>query len=121
MKIQTRRAVALIALCLIADQQPGPLFDHQEGAYFPFSGKVTKEEIDVYDLTDQCSIQGKMVQEGNFSLFHNGNHAVIDLIVTLEEFSGFDYNSNKRFEGTGFDKTVSLFDYEGAKYQNFSL
>lgn len=121
MKDHTRRAVALIAGCVITGERPSSIYDYSQSKHFQFSGETSPTTVNVYDYNEKCHIGGSGDSRGQLNLYHYGNSKHISLKIDGDNFEGYDYDTQKHFNGSVNGNAISLYDYEKSQYFNFSV
>ncbi|ANC77389.1 hypothetical protein ABE65_011485 [Fictibacillus phosphorivorans] len=120
MKKETRASVAYIALRLATGLKKSSVYDYSEGEYITIDGKVSVDNVDVYDYEIGCHVSGRS-RNGQFDLYHYGNGNSIELKMKDNKFEGYDYDVSNHFSGTVSGKSLSLYDYEHSKYYDYSF
>jgi hypothetical protein len=121
MKDHTRRAVALIAGCIITGKNPSSVYDYSQSKYFQFSGETTPTTVNVYDYDERCYVGGSGDPSSQLNLYHYGNSKYITLKIEGDKFNGYDYDTQRHFNGSVNGNSISLYDDEKSQHYNFSI
>jgi hypothetical protein len=113
---ELRRAVAYIAARAISGEQASAVYDHDAGSSFSFSGEVSPTQVNVFDESRGCHLDGTPP-----SLYDHGGSSFFDFTLNGSMVEGYDFSSNSFFEATMSGRDVSLYDYGHSRYFNYSI
>jgi hypothetical protein len=120
MEAQVRRAVAYIAGLLISREAAEALYEPTSGRSYPMRGTAKDSYVKVYDPSCRCYISGNFYGL-TYSLYHDGTSAHIELKITDNRFSGYEFASASQFDGNVTDRSITLYDFKDGNYYHFSI
>jgi len=120
MRDHTRRGLAHVAGRLLSGKSVSHVYDYSRGRYFNIGGKVSSDEVRVYDYERGAHLEGR--RNGNhFGLYDYGDSVFIELTMKADRFRGYDYQTGSFFDGQVRGNDISLYDYQTAQFYEYSL
>jgi hypothetical protein len=120
MKSNTRACIAYIAGCLVSGKKASSVYDYSQSKHIMISGKVEKDEVQLYDHDRCCHLSGK--KTGNrFSLYHYGDGHFIDFALDDPKFEGYDYGAACHYSGEVRGDSINIYDYGESSSFSYSI
>jgi hypothetical protein len=96
------------------------LRDTVTGKSYAIGGTADDSGVKVYDYGCNCEIAGEFFG-ATYSLFHDGTSAHIELKITDNRFSGYEFGSATQFNGTVSGSAITLYDFKDGNFYHFSI
>lgn len=117
---QLRTCIAYVAGRLISGRDSSAIFDNVQGKLIQIEGKVTAEDVKVFDQDRGCYLSG--LGDGKaFELYDFGGMYYVELIINGNSFEGYDHGTPSLFKGDIKGDEISVFDDGEYKYFTFVL
>jgi hypothetical protein len=120
MEAHVRRAVAYIAGRLIIREDAEAIHEPATGRSYSMRGTAKDSYVKVYDHSCGCHISGNFYGL-TYSLYHDGTSAHIELKITDNRFSGYEFASASQFNGNVSDRSITLYDFKDGNFYHFSI
>lgn len=120
MRAERRRALAFVAGGLVGKSQGSSVYDYEAGAYFNFTGTLSKTNVNVFDYSRSCYVTGSGDGTGNMTLFDYCTSSYVQLRLDGSGFNGFDYETASYYSGIVAGRTITIYDYQTGSYYQFT-
>ena len=112
----SRACIAYIAGRMISGSGSSQIQDHERSRDILIAGKVSAEELELYDYARGCQVTGNLTR-----IHDHGTGAQICLRIYGSVFSGNDEVSGRSFSGNVSGDLVVVFDHGDQRVYSYTI
>jgi len=116
MNSNTKAVIAYIVAKIITGTTATEIYDYTKSEFIRFTGEVSIQRVDIYDIDRKCLISGNISHIYDF-----GRTAFTSLKIDGNKFEGYDYGDKQFYRGGVKGENISIYDFDESAYSEYTI